>query len=527
MKLEKLEESNSSVDTAARESLACEAWMVCYAPSGVGNRERRTFDDRSACFDAASESADTAPSAEEIAAKVKDLGDDNFDLREAASRFFEGHASELLFVKDSLTSRDPEVAWRARRIVQHHANKFYDPQFPKDLSKIPVGNLQPVADFIQRTADFREAKKQLADIIECLKTPKAKFESAWSTDVTANLSAQLAALSQRDGKAFAKMNVDGPYQGSRQVESKFLEPLGKLTQLEELSFEMNVNLGDDALKELEPLKNLRKLSVFNSRFTEKGVMSFVALPKLEVLDLGQTSINDKGLETLGGCTKLKELNLSYAPISDAGVQHLSRLTMLERLGLACTANVGDKSLEALKSLTNIKSLELHHCKVTDVGMKVLKNFPNLESINLWGAKVSDSGLAHMSGLKNMQSFACNSNGITDEGLKTIATFSELRILELEECKITSNGLNALKTLKKLTRLNLGGSSITDSDVKCLSQLPIAELGLQGTRLTDACVDELAGMTNLKKLNVIGSNLTRDAVMKLRKALPGCSVHGAD
>ena len=113
--------------------------------------------------------------------------------------------------------------------------------------------------------------------------------------------------------------------------------------------------------------------------------------------------------------------------------------------------------------------------------------PQLEYLDASGAQRTDSGLWSLL--------------LTDAGVQSIASVTELRELRLNGTGVTSRGLESLKSLAKLERLNLQGCR----------------------RLRDDASTILAGLKQLRELDLKDSGLTEPAVVRLRAALPDCRV----
>ena len=92
-------------------------------------------------------------------------------------------------------------------------------------------------------------------------------------------------------------------------------------------------------------------------------------------------------------------------------------------------------------------------------------------------------------------------------------------VSLEVTKITDAGLVHLKGMTELQKLNLSRSNITDAGLMHLKGLPnLQNLSLFGTKVTNAGLVHLKGLTELQELNL------RDAgVADLQKALPNCKI----
>ena len=122
---------------------------------------------------------------------------------------------------------------------------------------------------------------------------------------------------------------------------------------------------------------------------------------------------------------------------------------------------------------------------------------------MWDAtKVTDAGVAHLRILPRLKYIHLTKSQITDESLRIFGTMPQLNGLCLEENSFTDKGLVQRKDLHRLQELYVG---------------------LGETNITDASVDSLMGLTNLKMLDLQKTKVTPEAVEKLKAAIPGLKV----
>jgi hypothetical protein len=95
---------------------------------------------------------------------------------------------------------------------------------------------------------------------------------------------------------------------------------------------------DATLQHLNEFPNLTSLHIVDcSHVTDAGMRQLESLKNLRRLDLRGASITDRGLHYLSGLGELRELSLSRTSVSDAGLGYLEKLTNLEWLALSDTA----------------------------------------------------------------------------------------------------------------------------------------------------------------------------------------------
>jgi mono/diheme cytochrome c family protein len=98
-------------------------------------------------------------------------------------------------------------------------------------------------------------------------------------------------------------------------------------------------------------------------------------------------------------------------------------------------------------------------------------------------------------------------------------------LNLAGSKVTDAGLEQVGKLANLRRLHLEKTAVTDAGLAHLKNLANLEyLNLYGTAVTDAGLANLAGMKNLRSLYLWQTKVTPDGAAALKKSLPTVNVN---
>lgn len=196
------------------------------------------------------------------------------------------------------------------------------------------------------------------------------------------------------------------------------------------------------------------------------------------------------------------------------------------------------------------NLSLKQCEVTGIGLKYLPDWP-LKGISFEGSSLTDEGLKEVSRFKTITKLDLSGTGISDQGLVALQKLPRLEHLELTMCPhITIHGIErvlktctSIRTLKmnhvkinrsvipmivasKLTTVELGGDWLRDQDVMELSKLDrLTSFGLVcSENLTDKSLDYVAGMKNLKKLDItMCKGLSTRARAALHKKRPDMEI----
>ena len=97
-------------------------------------------------------------------------------------------------------------------------------------------------------------------------------------------------------------------------------------------------------------------------------------------------------------------------------------------------------------------------------------------------------------------------------------------LWLFSSRVTDAGLVHLKGLTNLEKMHLWDTAITDAGLVHLKGLTnLAHLSLTTTKVTDAGLVHLKGLTKLGWLDLADTKVTDAGVKKLQQALPNCKI----
>ncbi|MCP5557650.1 MAG: hypothetical protein H7A55_07830 [Verrucomicrobiaceae bacterium] len=115
---------------------------------------------------------------------------------------------------------------------------------------------------------------------------------------------------------------------------------------------------------------------------------------------------------------------------------------------------------------------------------------------------------------------------TDAGLAPLAPIAgKIASIDLARTKVTDAGLAALSGMTGLKELHLENTAITDAGLDHLKGLAALEyLNLYGTKVTDAGIQKLAGLGKLKALYLWQTGVTKAGVAQLRGKLAAAHIN---
>ena len=264
------------------------------------------------------------------------------------------------------------------------------------------------------------------------------------------------------------------------------QELAWLAGAEELNLSWSKINGDDLVKILGHVPNLKKLNLSGCKYLNPLPEILNMLDKLEELDLGNSNISGEGLaKIINHASSLKKLELYACQHLNSLPEILARLHKFEELDLANSSISGGDLAKIINCTPNLKKLELLGCPHLNPLPEILNTLDKLEELDLFNSNISGDDLAkiinHAPNLKKLNLTACPHLNPLPEILNTLDKLEELSLncsnidgndlakiincapnlstLELRSC----NHLNPLpESLNKLDNLEWLSVTMTDS-----------------------------------------------------------------
>ncbi|MBQ6827641.1 MAG: hypothetical protein IJO46_06460 [Thermoguttaceae bacterium] len=341
---------------------------------------------------------------------------------------------------------------------------------------------------------------------------------------------------------------------------------------------------------VETFADLETVVLSGKRFDAASLAPLTDCRKLRSLAVRRNSLSAKALETLATAPELRELDLSGCSLTSDCVAAAAKFPKLEKLILAPVSFrdwfPDDEDfcdpLECLAASKTLKTLDLRMTQnVTKAAYETLATFHRLEEIYL-PLFVDDADVERLARSKSLKFVGFeNCDSVTQKGLKTLLTAPSIRGVSFERCRdlrpnfselpesklerlvlrdvaVGGAGLAGLEkagaSLQTLELSALGGvdeaslnqtlsrlrtptaltldltPAVGDETVETLvAALPgLESLSLRGTRITDAALDEIAKLENLRTLDLRDCRgLSQEKVAKLRDSRPWRSFNGEE
>jgi CheY-like chemotaxis protein len=326
------------------------------------------------------------------------------------------------FKQDDTLSEIPVIFVTARTDVEDLARGFAagavdyitKPVKQPEVHARVATHLQ-IQGLIAQQREHLAALEQARGELEALNDAKDKFLSNLGREVSTSL-AQIAETSNTIRESTRTPGAPGTSIDQHLVDvnrsaQEVLHLLGTILEWPRLQTGQKLDLLSTQISDrelgnlLSSLKDLRFLSLAETRVGDAGLVHLQSLPHLQELHLDHSDITDEGLKILTTLPNLEILDLKGTQITDAGLIHVGRLA-------------------------GLKGLYLTRTGITDAGLEKLRNLGKLETLILWDTGIGDAGLEHLKSLKHLKEVILWNTRVTQQGAQALQT-------ALPECDVST------------------------------------------------------------------------------------------
>ncbi len=299
-----------------------------------------------------------------------------------------------------------------------------------------------------------------------------------------------------------------------------LSLFGRLSDLTKLQIYNCRTLNSEMVSNLNGLNELTALALTNTVIDDAAVETIVkSFPKLTILDLSSNAnMSSQVLKMIGELKGLQQLILVQNRFNELSTRRLSKLQDLRVLDLRGNMEAGDMTLEVVAALPKLKALKHRSTAVSDNGMSYLANNSTLENLLIQDFNITNQTgehLAKLQKLTQLEIFRCQ--GFGSEGVLALKGLNLQRLTLRDLPIVDDQALAVLKELPKLRRFYLHEiSGISDSGLRNLGSLQALELLdiWSIPQMSDATLDVIATLPNLKELTIRSTAVTDAAIAKL-------------
>jgi hypothetical protein len=196
--------------------------------------------------------------------------------------------------------------------------------------------------------------------------------------------------------ALKKLTISG-----KTVDDANIVHIAKLTDLEELSTDATA-MSDDGYRHFAGLTKLKSLALFHpswnlKTFTGTGLSHLKACGNLERLTFAGSTAGDEALKAVGELSQLKHFSTWHTRQTQAGHEHLLKLPKLTSLkmgqrlpdyGKASPPSFDESTLVLFAKIRTLETLQLTEIRLKASSLEPLKALPNLKSLSILNSDLS-------------------------------------------------------------------------------------------------------------------------------------------
>jgi hypothetical protein len=149
-------------------------------------------------------------------------------------------------------------------------------------------------------------------------------------------------------------------------------------------------------------------------------------------------------------------------------------------------------MSGYSEFSEIDALFLRESGVTDRGMPFIRRFPRLEFLDFGGTRIGDASAIHIRGCALLDTLHVENTRLGDLGVSLLA--------ELPLCE-----------------LNLKGTAVTDEGCRHLARCDqLVNLFLQGCAVSNASIATFAAIKTLRLINVVNTAIDQEGAQEFRR-----------
>ena len=216
-------------------------------------------------------------------------------------------------------------------------------------------------------------------------------------------------------------------------------------------------------------------------------------------DDSSNSVAASEIAKITRCASLTKLKLQHLSEPREAVEQIATLKKLTHLDIGYSKLDGD-CFSHFGTLDQLESLGLGGTPMETADVRPLLQLRSLENLFLMCTFVSDADLELLADIKSLRRIGMLGEQVSSKGVHSLLRLRELKWIDLRVAKLSGDGVLYLSQFPKLSHLDITGSDIGDADIPSLEK-----------------------MTQLHRLIVNDTQLTKGGVDTLRSTLPNCDI----
>lgn len=214
---------------------------------------------------------------------------------------------------------------------------------------------------------------------------------------------------------------------------------------------------------------------------------------------------------------ITELEIQSDQFTGHGIELLATLENLTSLSLKCPS-LRPEELSLLGHITSLKTLAIRSTKTNDDVVGALIPLAELESLDLSMTPISPSAGAPLSRFTNLQVLNLDSTAADDSTMAAITSLP-IRNLSLNKTRISNASLASIKKLESLESLEVAFCSVTGAGFQGYGSSGLKRLVVGETPFGLEGFIAIKGMKSLEELNVYNAGLVQHKSANVFRTFP--------
>lgn len=278
---------------------------------------------------------------------------------------------------------------------------------------------------------------------------------------------------------------------------------------------------NEDLAKICKLDTVTQCKIYGANLKPGGADVIKGLVNCKKLSIENTDFVDSDMAFLVDMPWVTELTLRRNTYLGAEtLEYVSKMPNLRNLVLLY-GNFDNEGVQKLTAVKTLRLLDLRGCAaITDEGLACVKELPNLIVLKLRCPAVTNAGIENVRG-KKLKTFGIEDSQTFDD--TAIAWLGEMtdsmQEITIMRCiAISDDGVNQLAGLKNMRKLNLRGNYLGSDALKaCVNMPELTQLIVSENVIDDEGAKYLEGLTKLEHLDLWANNLSDaglDSIVKI-------------
>ncbi|MBQ4141985.1 MAG: hypothetical protein IJD43_00740 [Thermoguttaceae bacterium] len=278
---------------------------------------------------------------------------------------------------------------------------------------------------------------------------------------------------------------------------------------------------NEDLAKICKLDTVTQCKIYGANLKPGGADVIKGLVNCKKLSIENTDFVDSDMAFLVDMPWVTELTLRRNTYLGAEtLEYVSKMPNLRNLVLLY-GNFDNEGVQKLTAVKTLRLLDLRGCAaITDEGLACVKELPNLIVLKLRCTAVTNAGIENVRG-KKLKTFGIEDSQTFDD--TAIAWLGEMtdsmQEITIMRCiAISDDGVNQLAGLKNMRKLNLRGNYLGSDALKaCVNMPELTQLIVSENVIDDEGAKYLEGLTKLDHLDLWANNLSDaglDSIVKI-------------